>query len=230
MKSAARTVFQNNELLRHLDSGGIDRVAQLAARRSYDQGATVFSEGDPADAIYGVISGQVQISARTSTNEEILLDAYGSGRIFGLISGIDGLLRCATARAAPAAEIFVLCRDQFLRLIAAEPLLSLGLLAVFCRRQRDVTRLIVGEYAQRDIPARLAHRVLELTGVDPTGKSCLEITQAELAKFVFVSRQVVNHHLSDWQGRGWVATSPRRLRVTDREALLAVATSSGPGL
>ena len=107
MKSAARAVFQNNELLRHLDSAGIDRVAQLATRRSYDQGATIFAEGDPADAIYGVISGQVQISARTSTNEEIFLDAYGSGRIFGLISGIDGLLRCATARAAPAAEVFV---------------------------------------------------------------------------------------------------------------------------
>lgn len=187
MKSAARTVFQNNELLRHLDGAGIDRVAQLAARRSYEQGATIFAEGDPADAIYGVISGQVQISARTSTGEEIVLDAYGSGRIFGLM-------------------------------------------AVFCQRQRDVTRLIIGEYAQRDIPARLAHRVLELTGVDPAGQSCLEITQAELAKFAFVSRQVVNHHLSDWQGRGWVATSPRRLRVTDREALLAVATSAGLGM
>lgn len=230
MKSAARAVFQNNELLRHLDNAGIDRVSQLAARRSYDHGATIFAEGDPADAIYGVISGQVQISARTSTSEEILLDAYGSGRIFGLIAGIDGLLRCATARAAPAVEVFAICRDQFLRLVATEPLLSLGLLTVFCQRQRDVTRLIVGEYAQRDIPARLAHRVLELTGVSSGSKSCLDITQAELAKFVFVSRQVVNHYLSDWHSRGWVSTSPRRLRVTDREALLAVATSGDTGL
>ncbi len=230
MKSAARAVFQNNELLRYLDSAGIDRIALLAARRSYDHGATIFAEGDPADAIYGVISGQVQISARTSTNEEILLDAYGSGRIFGLIAGIDGLLRCATARAAPTAEVFAISRDPFLRLVATEPLLSLGLLTVFCQRQRDVTRLIVGEYAQRDIPARLAHRVLELTGESPGGKSCLEITQAELAKFVFVSRQVVNHHLSDWHSRGWVSTSPRRLRVTDREALLAVATSGDGGM
>ncbi len=230
MKSAAKAVFQNNELLRHLDSAGIDRISQLAARRSYDHGATIFAEGDPADAIYGVISGQVQISARTSTNEEILLDAYGSGRIFGLIAGIDGLLRCATARAAPSVEVFAICRDQFLRLVSTEPLLSLGLLTVFCQRQRDVTRLIVGEYAQRDIPARLAHRVLELTGEYPGGKSCLDITQAELAKFVFVSRQVVNHYLSDWHSRGWVATSPRRLRVTDREALLAVATSGDTGI
>lgn len=229
MKNAARTVFQNNELLRYLDSTGIDRVAPVAARRSFDQGATIFSEGDSADAIYGVISGQVQISARTSSKEEIFLDACGSGRIFGLISGIDGQSRCATARAAPTAEVFAICRAQFLRLIATEPLLSIGLLAVLCQRQRAVTGMIVGEYAQRDIPARLAHRVLELTGVNPGGTTCLEITQAELAKFVFVSRQVVNHYLSDWHSRGWVAKSPRHLRVTDRQALVAVATSAATG-
>ena len=225
MKNSARVVFQNNELLRYLDSAGIDRVAKLATRRSFDQGATIFAEGDPADAIYGVICGQVQISARTSGNEEIFLDSHGSGKIFGLISAIDGLPRCATARAAPTAEVFVLCRDRFLQLVAADPLLSLGLLAVFCRRRRTSTRLIVGEYAQRDIPARLAHRVLELTGIDESGKSCLDITQAELAKFVFVSRQVVNQYLSEWHSRGWVSTSPRQLRVTDRQALVAVAAS-----
>lgn len=230
MKNAARAVFQNNELLRYLDSAGIDRVVQLATRRSYEQGSAIFTEGDRAEAIYGVISGQVQISARSSSNGEIFLDAYGSGRIFGLISGIDGLLRCTTARAAPTAEVFVICRDQFLGLIVAEPRLSIGLLAVFCQRQRVVTGLIVGEYSQRDIPARLAHRVLELTGVDPSGTSCLDITQAELAKFVFVSRQVVNQYLSEWHSRGWVAKSPRHLRVTDRQALLAVATSAGTGM
>jgi len=226
MTNAARAVLHNNELFRHLDSGGLDRVSPLAIRRAYGHGATVFAEGDAADAIYGVIAGQVQISARTATGEEIFLDACGSGRIFGLTSGIDGHLRCAAARAAPTAEVFVICREHLLKLIASEPLLSLGLLAVFCQRQRFVTRLIVGEYAQRDIPARLAHRVLELAGLDPSGRSCLEITQAELAKFVFVSRQVVNHHLSDWHSRGWVSKSPRRLHVTDRAALAAVASST----
>jgi len=227
MTNAARVIFQNNELLRYLDSAGIDRVAKLATRRNYDQGATIFAEGDPADAIYGVICGQVQISARTTSNDEIFLDVHGSGKIFGLISGIDGLSRCATARAAPTAELFVISRDRFLQLVTAEPLLSLGLLAVFCQRQRIANRLIVGEYAQKDIPARLAHRVLELTGVEPSGTSCLDITQAELAKFVFVSRQVVNQYLSEWHSRGWVSTSPRQLRVTDREALAAVAASGG---
>lgn len=227
MKNVARAVFQNNELLRHLDSAGIDRAAALATRRSFDHGATIFTEGESADAIYGVISGQVQISARTSTHEEIFLDVYGPGRIFGLISGLDGEPRCATARAAPSAEVFVICREPFLRMMAADPLLPMALISVFCQKQRVQTGLIVGEYAQRDIPARLAHRVLELTRSEPDNMTCLEITQVELAKFVFVSRQVVNQYLSEWHSRGWISTSPRRLHVTDRQALVAVAASGG---
>lgn len=225
MTNLARPIFQSNELLQHLDAAGIDRVARVASRRSYDHGATIFAEGDPADAVYGVISGQVHVGARTSNCDEVFLDAYGPGSIFGLISGIDGQPRCATARAAPAAELFAIGRDHFLQLLQSDPLLPLGLLMVFCKRQRNSARLVVGEYAQRDIPARLAHRVLELTGADPANESCLKITQAQLAKFVFVSRQVVNHHLSEWQSRGWIATSPRHLRVTNRQALVAVAAS-----
>jgi CRP-like cAMP-binding protein len=229
MTTLARPIFQTNELLQHLDSAGIDRVAKLALRRSYDHGATIFAEGDPADAVYGVISGQVHIGARTTSGDEVFLDAYGPGNIFGLIAGIDGQPRCATARAAPAAELFMIGRDHFLQLLQTDFQLSMALLSVFCQRQRNSARLVVGEYAQKDIPARLAHRVLELTGADPANESCLKITQAQLAKFVFVSRQVVNHHLSEWQSRGWIATSPRHLRVTDRAALVAVAASGVAG-
>jgi len=225
MTTLARPIFQTNELLQHLDAAGIDRVARLAVRRSFDHAATIFTEGDAADAVYGVISGQVHIGARTASGDEVFLDAYGPGYIFGLVAGIDGQARCATARAAPAAEVFMIGREHFLQCLQSEPQLAVALLRVFCQRQRNSARLIVGEYAQKDIPARLAHRVLELTGADPSSDSCLKITQAQLAKFVFVSRQVVNHHLSEWQSRGWIATSPRHLRVTDRAALVAVAAS-----
>ena len=126
------------------------------------------------------------------------------------------------------AEVFVICRDKFLRLLATDPLLSLSLLNVFCQHERIATRLITDEYALRSVPARLAHRVLELARRGPVGTCAdhaVEITQADLAKYVFVSRQVVNHYLGEWQSRGWISTSRRRVTVTDRRALAGVATN-----
>jgi CRP-like cAMP-binding protein len=229
--NTARAIFRNNELLQHLDSGGLERVAKVAARRSYCANATIYAHGDPADAIYGVIAGQVQVSSRTSSLDEVLLGSYGSGRVFGVVSVIDGLPRCVTARAAPKAEVFTICRENFLRLLASDAVLALSLLNVFCQHERIAMRLITDEYALRSVPARLAHRVLELAAPYGNGQDsadhAVEITQADLAKYVFVSRQVVNQYLGEWQSQGWVSTSRCRVVVKDRKALAAVASNGG---
>lgn len=227
----ARAIFQSNELLRHLGSTALDQITHMAIRRSYSGNAAIYDHGDPGDAVYGVITGQVQISARTSGHDEVFLGSYGSGRIFGVVSVIDGLPRCVTARAAPKAEVFIICRENFLGLLANNPLLAVSLLNVLCQHERISIRLITDEYALRSVPARLAHRVLELSA--PYGQThsqgcsdhAVEITQADLAKYVFVSRQVVNHYLGEWQNRGWVSTSRRRVIVTDCQALVGVATN-----
>ncbi len=228
--NTARAILKNNELLQHLDSNGLDRVANMTVRRSYCGNATIYSHGDPGDAIYGVIAGQVQVSSRTSGLDEVFLGSYGSGRVFGVVSAIDGLPRCVTARAAPKAEVFVICRENFLRLLTSNPLLALSLLNVFCQHERIATRMITDEYALKSVPARLAHRVLELAGPYGDGADSadhtVEITQADLAKYVFVSRQVVNQYLGEWQSQGWVSTSRCRVIVTDRKALKAVASES----
>jgi CRP-like cAMP-binding protein len=198
-------------------------------RRQFVRGSAIFNTGDPADGIYGVISGQVQITARTCNHDEIILQSYGSGRIFGMLSAVDGLPRCATARAAPEAEVFVICRDHFLRLLAADTLLLMSLVNVLCHSQRLAAQMIVEEYAQRRVPARLAHRILELTerraGSRGSPNDSLEITQSDLAKYVFASRQVVNHFLGDWMRHAWISMSRGHLSVIDRPALVRLATN-----
>jgi CRP-like cAMP-binding protein len=230
MKYTARAVFNANQMLRHLDAAGMERVTRVAVRRSYTRGEKLFAQGDPGDAIFGVIAGRVQITARTSANQEIFLDFVSSGGILGEIAVIDGLPRLVSAVAATSVEAFRICRDSFTRLMAADPLLSLGLLDLLCRRQRFVTRLIIDEYSQGHVSARLANRILRLTSeqarADPADQS-LRITQAELAKYVFASRQVVNQHLSDWVRHGWVSIARRSLVVTDREALTEIARNNG---
>ena len=127
----------------------------------------------------------------------------------------------------------MICRDHFLRLLAADPLFLMSLVTVLSNSQRLAAQMIVEEYAQRRVPARLAHRILELTersagsrnGLDAS----LEITQSDLAKFVFASRQVVNQHLGEWDRHGWISMSRGHLSVIDRQALVSLATNGATG-
>jgi CRP-like cAMP-binding protein len=228
MNGPARTILQNNELMRHLDPASMERICRLCVVRHYARYATLFAEGDSSDAVYGVIAGRVQISARTSDGREVFLDIIEPGGLIGEGGVIDGLPRCASARAATNAQVFMLCGEHFLRLVRTDARIANALLGLFCRQRRLITRLIAEEYALSTVPARLAHRVLGLTGnaARTNGHDCtLDITQADLAKFVFVSRQVVNHWLSEWQANGWISTSRGKLVINEREPLERIAAN-----
>ena len=45
------------------------------------------------------------------------------------------------------------------------------------------------------------------------------ISQAELARFLGVSRQVVNQHLSDWRRLGWIELGRTQIVIRNTEAL-----------
>ena len=54
------------------------------------------------------------------------------------------------------------------------------------------------------------------TGV---GQLELRISQAELARFLGLTRQVVNHHLSEWRRHGWVDLGRSQIVIRNAEAL-----------
>jgi CRP/FNR family cyclic AMP-dependent transcriptional regulator len=232
MTSLARAALSGIHLFRYLDADGLERVANVAVRHSYKEGTYIFSTGNPGDAMFGLISGQVLITANNLSHQEIFLDVINPNEVFGVSSVVDGLPRWVNAKAATSVEAFRICRANFMQLILTDRNLSLGLIDVLCSQQRLATQMIIDEYSQSNISARLAHRVLDLMAIEgacPSDCPCLTITQAELAKFVFVSRQVVNQHLSDWQERGWISASRRRLVINDRHALSELARSGSNG-
>lgn len=233
MATLARAALSGNHIFRYLDAGGLDRVADVAVKHSYKQGTYIFATGNPGDALYGLVSGQVFITANNLSHQEIFLDVINPNEAFGVGSVVDGLPRWVNAKAATSVEAFIIGRANFMRLMRTDHNLTLGLIDVLCGQQRLATQMIIDEYAQSNVSARLAHRVLDLIAIEGACTSdcpCLTITQAELAKFVFVSRQVVNQHLSDWQDRGWISASRRRLVVNDRRALTALARSGSHGI
>jgi len=55
----------------------------------------------------------------------------------------------------------------------------------------------------------------------------LRISQAELAHFLGISRQIVNHHLREWQKNGWVDLGRERITIANPGALREFVTEAG---
>lgn len=226
-RETAKAVLRRNFLFRGLPEDLIERVAALAFRRSFGKDEVIFSQGDDGDALYGVVSGRVRISAAGPEGREVFLNIMEPGDAFGEIAVIDGLPRTAGAVALDPATLIVIKRADFLHVLRHEPALAMHLLELFCQRLRWTSDL-VEESAFLVGPARLARRLLVLAALHgrPVDDHMeLSLSQAELARFLGISRQFVNQHLQTWRANGWVALGRGSIVIKDPEALGRVAES-----
>ncbi len=226
MTLTARAVLKANHLFRDLPDASLDRLAGLALRRTVRKGVRIFAQGDPGDSLLGIIAGKVRITATTPAGRQVSLNILEPGESFGEIAVLDGLARTANAEALTAVELFVLRRADLLAAVERDPALATQLLELLCRRLRWTSDLIE-EAAFLPASARLARRLLRLTseaaGDRPRSPVTLNLSQAELASFLSVSRQVVNQTLQGWRRNGWVSLGRSRVVVLSPAGLRSVA-------
>jgi CRP-like cAMP-binding protein len=218
---AGKIMLQRSPLFRGLAPATLERIATLAVQRSYRVGEVIFSQGDAGDALYGVVTGKVRISAGAADGREIFLNIMEAGDTFGEIALLDGGPRTASATAMIASELVSIRREHFLGALEREPRLALELLRL-CGERLRWTSGQVEDAALLDASARLAKRLVSLGKFhgerDGDGVK-VRISQEELASFLGVSRQVVNQYLQEWKGRGWVELGRGAVTVRDEKAL-----------
>ncbi|HEX9706851.1 MAG TPA: Crp/Fnr family transcriptional regulator [Steroidobacteraceae bacterium] len=222
---AGKMMLQRSPLFRGLPPQALERIAGLAIQRSFRSGEIVFSQGDPGDALYAVVTGKIRISAGAADGREISLNIMEPGDTFGEIALLDGGTRTATATASAPSELVSIRRDHFTGLLEREPRVALELLRL-CGERLRWTSGLVEDAALLNASARLAKRLLSLSQLHgqrtPAG-IVLQISQEDLATFLGVSRQVVNQYLQGWKARSWVDLGRGSVTVRDEAAIRAAA-------
>lgn len=218
---AGKIMLQRSPLFRGLPSPALERIAELAVQRSFRNGEIVFSQGDPGDALYAVVTGKIRISAGAADGREIYLNIMEPGDTFGEIALLDGGTRTASATATVPSELVSIRREHFLGLLEREPRVALELLRL-CGERLRWTSGLVEDASLLDASARLAKRLLslgQLHGQRTKNGVTLRISQEDLANFLGVSRQVVNQYLQGWKARGWVDLGRGVVTVRDEVAI-----------
>jgi CRP/FNR family cyclic AMP-dependent transcriptional regulator len=221
----AETILERTRLFRGLPSATIRQISGLSIRRSYSNGAIVFSQADPGDALYGVVTGKIRISASSPNGREVFLNIMEPGDTFGEIALLDGRHRTATASATAPSELLIITRDHFLGLLKREPELVSHVVQLLCERIRWTSGL-AEESALLSVPERLARRLLslgQLHGRETSNGIELSISQEEVARFLGLTRQVVNQYLQNWKERSWLTLGRGKIVIADEHALRNIA-------
>ena len=136
-----------------------DQERALLAERvetvKFDAGAAIFLVGDPGASMYIVTEGEVQLSVKTKTGEEMFLESPGPGEFFGEISLLDEGPRTATARAKTPVVAIEIDRGDLDELFRLAPAAAMDLLAATGRRLRH-NAMIIRNAATRNANEEIA--------------------------------------------------------------------------
>jgi CRP/FNR family transcriptional regulator, cyclic AMP receptor protein len=225
-----RSVLERNLLFRGLSPATLEQIAHLCIRRTYERDSVIFSQSDPGDSLFGVVTGRVRISTSSAGGREVFLNIMEPGDTFGEIALLDGRPRTATASAMATSDLLIITREQFLGLLAREPMLTEHLLRLLCTRLRWVSGF-AEESALLPVPARLARRLLSLAklhGHETKVGIELNVSQDEMARFLGLSRQIVNQYLQAWKAQHWVDLGRGRIKILNGPALEALIAVEHP--
>jgi CRP/FNR family cyclic AMP-dependent transcriptional regulator len=95
-----------------LDPDALERLAASMRSRRFRRGEVIFHIGDPGDALFAIISGEVKITLPAETGEEAILATLRPGDVFGELALLDGAPRSASATALTPTEAVVRCSPR----------------------------------------------------------------------------------------------------------------------
>lgn len=127
-------VLKDVELFRNLSDRVLQEILVLMTTHDYQRGQTIFAEGDPGDALYLILEGEVRISKNIPGVGEEALAFLPDGSCFGEMALMEGrVARSASAIAQKDCEIARLSQIDFMELMDRDKDLAIEILWGFVR-------------------------------------------------------------------------------------------------
>jgi CRP/FNR family transcriptional regulator, dissimilatory nitrate respiration regulator len=140
----------------------LSRLAQGAREISLKKKEILFREGDPADALYTVISGSIKLSIGHFRNQEKVIDLIGRGQCFGEIPMFLQSPCPSTAQAIEASYLLSVRCDTLMEVLDHNCVLAGKMLAGVCHRMhtliKDIENCHLRSSAQRLASFLMQHR------------------------------------------------------------------------
>ncbi|MCR5878529.1 Crp/Fnr family transcriptional regulator [Phenylobacterium sp. J367] len=212
-----RSALAASEVLKHISPAAATTLARRGAPVALTAGVLLAQEGDPGDAVFVVLDGEVEIRSTTIGGREIRLTALGRGSVVGEMAVLDGGPRSADMVATRKTRLWRIPRAALMDVLESEPKACVALVAELSRRLR-ATNADLEARSALDLGGRLARLLL----AEQNARGLIALTQTEMARRVGVSREKVNRKLRDWMNEGWVERTASGVRVLVADRLQGV--------
>jgi CRP/FNR family cyclic AMP-dependent transcriptional regulator len=173
---------------------------------TYRKNQIVFSQGEPADAVFYIQKGKVRISIVSDRGKEAIVSILGPDDFFGegCISG--QAQRIATVDAMSESVVVRIEKEEMVRLLHEEPLFSEMFMTHLLNRTMRVEADLIDQLFNSS-ERRLARLLLILANYGNEGKPeplLAKISQETLAEMIGTTRSRVSFFMNRFRKLGFI--------------------------
>ena len=212
-------------LFTDLSDEEIALIAGNVSRLRFDQGATIFLEGDVCEELLIVEEGIVKIFKSSPSGRQQLIGIERPGNSLAEVPVFDGGRYPASAEAAVSTVLLRLPADNFRRICLQNPEMALKVFKVLGHRLRHLVGL-VEELSFSTVRGRLIAYLIRLA--DETGQRTprgvqfqLRENNEELAARLGTVRELISRNLGRLHGAGLIEMHRRMVNIPDMAVLRA---------
>jgi CRP/FNR family cyclic AMP-dependent transcriptional regulator len=198
--------MQNNAVVAFDPKTFLAVVGDGRSTRSFAKGSPVFSQGEPAEAVFYLQRGKIKLSLLSPQGKEAVIAILGPGDFFGEGCLAGQTVRMATATAIVPCSVMRVERAAMIRALHEQPELSEKFIAHLLSRniriEEDLTDQLFNSSEKR-----LARILLLLANFGKDGSSepvIAEISQQTLADMVGTTRSRVSFFMNKFRRLGFV--------------------------
>jgi CRP-like cAMP-binding protein len=221
-------VLNQLALFRHVGAEDRARLVEVSVLRTYERGELLFSEGDPSDFFFVVVTGRVKVFKHGPGGSDVILELFGPGSPLGAVAAYGSRPFPASAQALEPTTSLLIPRREFFALLEAHPSLVRGLLGSLSHRLVELTSRLA-ELTGGRVEARFARLFLKLS--DQLGRPerngifiPLPLARQELADLTGTTIETSIRIMSRWGKEDLLRTEKDGFVVLNRAALEDLAS------
>lgn len=183
----------------------------------------LYLPGDPSSNVYLLKKGRVKIANTAPNGKEVTFDILEPGEVFGELDVLEDAPRSTSAETLDDAVICVIPRKDFDQYLAMHPTVMFKLTKLIGLRLKKIQSR-VEDLVFRDVPARLAHLLLELSKSDGVAENQgirlkVKLTHQEMANLIGCSRETVSATMGQFRDDGLIQIDGRTITLVNGTGL-----------
>jgi CRP/FNR family transcriptional regulator, cyclic AMP receptor protein len=217
-------------LLSEMAPADLERLAAACVWRDYEPDTDILTYQDGSTDVYFLVSGKARVMIYSAQGKAVVFTDLGAGELFGELSAIDGKPRSASVAAVDASTVASLSSAAFLKLIATQPTVSIGLTKSLVSDIRRMDERVL-EFSTLNVPGRIQAELLRYADeASAHGPDSVLLkpgpSLADLSSRVSTHREAVSRELSRLAQEGLVAREGSDIRIVSRAKLRAMVQAA----